>query len=104
MAEFERLRGAADATLGPFDIQGVVTFPSFHTAMALVIAYGAWRLPFMKWPGRHHRRADHHRTVPIGGHYVVDVIAACLLFALVARAVSPARRAVSPAPSLQPAE
>ncbi len=104
MAEFERLRGAADATLGPFDIQGVVTFPSFHTAMALVIAYGAWRLPFMRWPGVIIAALTIIATVPIGGHYVVDVIAACLLFALVARAVSPARRAVSPAPALQPAE
>jgi membrane-associated phospholipid phosphatase len=71
---FHQLRGATIFELDPFRLQGLVTFPSFHTAMALM-TIAAWRddprlyRPMLLW-----NLAVICSTVPIGGHYLVDLI------------------------------
>jgi membrane-associated phospholipid phosphatase len=54
---------------------GVVTFPSFHLVMGLVIARAAWPFPMLKWPGLIWAIMIAISTIPIGGHYLVDLIA-----------------------------
>jgi hypothetical protein len=108
LADFERLRAGGAAALGPFDVQGVVTFPSFHCVMALVVAWGLWPLRWLRWFGVASAAVTIVATIPIGGHYVIDVIAGAALFAAVTTAVTaaaPARAAQeAPAPRLQAAE
>lgn len=64
---------------------GVVTFPSFHMVMAIIVAY-AWRDTAIL------RRISFLwavvvavSTIPIGGHYVVDLVAGAFFWVLVMR-------------------
>jgi hypothetical protein len=67
------LRGATQFTLDPFKLQGLVTFPSFHAAMA-VMTMAAWRDDRrMRWPMVAWNGLVLVSTIPIGGHYLVDI-------------------------------
>lgn len=62
--------------------KGVVTFPSFHTVMALLVAfamrgYGAISALVALWSG-----AVIVSTIPVGGHYAIDVLAGTALWIL----------------------
>lgn len=65
-------------------LQGVVTFPSFHTALAIMTAF-AWRhrrwifYPMVGW-----NLIVIVSTIPIGGHYGVDLLGGLLLWAALA--------------------
>lgn len=69
-------------------ITGIVTFPSFHAAMGVIIAYTMrtrlWRailfipLNVLLIVG----------TLPVGGHYLIDTIAGCMVAAAVLYALA----------------
>lgn len=73
--------------------KGVVTFPSFHTVMALLVAfalrgYGVVSLLAGLWAA-----AVIVSTIPVGGHYVVDLLGgAALWMGLVALVWLPLRK------------
>jgi membrane-associated phospholipid phosphatase len=85
-------RTSDQITLDALRLQGVVTFPSFHTALALMTAF-SWRhrrwifLPMVAW-----NAVVIASTIPIGGHYAIDLIGGALLWAIVAWS---SRRAVA---------
>ena len=59
---------------------GVITFPSFHTIMALItIQAWSWhralKIPILTW-----NLAVIFTTLPIGGHYFVDLAAGGLVW------------------------
>jgi len=55
--------------------QGLVTFPSFHTASGVLLALAFWQVPFVRWFGLV-LNGLLLLSVPIeGSHYLVDVIA-----------------------------
>lgn len=82
---FYALRGASDLTIDPFALEGIVTFPSFHTAMALMTA-AAWRDdPYLRGPMIVWNAGVIVSTIPIGGHYVVDLAGGALAWFLVYR-------------------
>ncbi|MGL4728243.1 MAG: phosphatase PAP2 family protein [Bosea sp. (in: a-proteobacteria)] len=83
LAQFEALRAG---TLTQFKLtatEGLVTFPSFHTAAALCVPLalrGLGALTALAWAVA---GAIIISTIPIGGHYLIDVIAgAAMTFAL----------------------
>lgn len=77
-------RNSSVITLDMLRLQGVVTFPSFHTALAIMTAF-AWRhcswifYPMVGW-----NVLVIVSTIPIGGHYGVDLIGGLLLWAALA--------------------
>ena len=76
----DRLQAADVAIVGLYDLGGVITFPSFHTIMALLTIQAWWwnpalRLPILGWNG-----GVIFATVPMGGHYFVDLFAGALLW------------------------
>ncbi|MGD0761829.1 MAG: phosphatase PAP2 family protein [Roseiarcus sp.] len=80
---FEAFRSGALQTIDIHHLEGVVTFPSFHAIMALMIAH-AWRgLPgatlVKVWAALVIVSA-----IPVGGHYVIDLIAGGALWGVVA--------------------
>ncbi len=81
MPLFEALRSGGPVLYGPFDNPGIVTFPSFHACMALLVGYGLRDDPVLRWPALLYALCTLVSTVPIGGHYVVDVIAGSAIFA-----------------------
>ncbi len=79
MKHFEALR---DGSFRVFDLastEGLVTFPSYHTAMALLIPLamrGYGPITALAWAFAAIVVAS---TVPIGGHYLIDVIVGAIL-------------------------
>ena len=76
------LREAEQFVIDPSRLQGVATFPSFHTALALMTASGwrdvRWmRVPMFAWQG-----LVVISTIPIGGHYAIDLVAGAACWAL----------------------
>ena len=77
----ELYRSGALRTLDPADFSGVIVFPSYHTVMALMVVYGCWATPILRWIAAVLNALTLLSIVPIGGHYVWDMIAAGALFA-----------------------
>jgi hypothetical protein len=80
LSTFEYYRHAAAPTISLSSLHGVVTFPSFHCCLALmtVFAYVEHRWLFLfsvLWNG-----LVILSTIPIGGHYLVDLAAGAALW------------------------
>jgi len=79
------VRQRSSIVINPLDLHGLVAFPSFHTGMALMTA-AAWRDDrYLRWPMFIWNALVILSTLPIGGHYVVDVIAGGLTWFLIFR-------------------
>ena len=85
---FVRFHAGTDPVLRLGEMSGLVTFPSFHTVLALLatqaLAETRWR-----WLGVGWTAAVIVSTIPIGGHYVTDLAAG---FAIWAASAAVARR------------
>ena len=75
------LRAGVD-TLTVDHISGLITFPSYHAAAAIVMARAFWNLKPLRWPMLALNVAMFFSAAPIGGHYFVDLIAGALIAAL----------------------
>jgi hypothetical protein len=78
MAHFELLRSGTMKTIDIRMIQGLVSIPSYHTIMGLLLCWsmrGLWLLPFFLILNATMLLA----TPVIGGHYFVDLIAGAAL-------------------------
>lgn len=97
-ADFTALRSGAMTILRLDQMQGIVTFPSYHAALATVTLWGFWssRLAWLKWPGAAVALATLFATPVDGGHYLVDVLAG---MAVGATAIALAGRAIRWRPS-----
>ncbi len=98
LSTLERLK-APEVLISPFALEGVVTFPSFHACMALMIWYAVRDVTVLRWVAALVAGVTLVATVPIGGHYVVDLAAGSLVF-VTAAALS---RNKTPQPTGQPA-
>ena len=81
MQVVEAYRSGTRTMVDVFQLEGVATFPSFHTAMAVMTAYavrsmGGLTVVAAIWCG-----LVVASTVPIGGHYVIDLIAGIVVWA-----------------------
>jgi len=68
------LRGGAPFALEPLQLSGLVTFPSFHTAGAIVIATAFLRTRWF-WPSFAYAAVMIAATPIFGSHYFCDLIA-----------------------------
>lgn len=76
--------GLRDGTLRAFPVtgwRGIVTFPSFHTIISLVAAYAVLPVRWLFWPSALFSCIVMISTLPVGGHYSIDVIAGIAIFA-----------------------
>ena len=73
------LLGLRDGTITLISLtgaEGIIAFPSFHAALAVILAAVAWRLPpVVRWPGLALNLLMLASTPVNGGHYFVDVLA-----------------------------
>jgi len=69
------LRDGSVAMLGNATMDGIITMPSFHAAGAVVLGCAGWRAGRLRWPLTALNAAMLVSAVPVGGHYLVDVIA-----------------------------
>lgn len=71
------LTALREGTFGPFqlsDVKGLVTFPSFHTSLAIVIAYCGARIRFVGPALIGLNALIVASTLAEGGHYFADVV------------------------------
>lgn len=68
-------------TIGPETVMGVVAFPSYHMIMALMVAWFA-RATLAAWPAALAGLGMVPATLSHGGHHLVDLFAATLVFGL----------------------
>lgn len=78
-AMLHHLRNAGAVHIRPTDMVGIVQFPSFHTASACLFCWGLWpvraaRLMVIPW-----NIVLVFATIPIGGHYLIDIVSGVLL-------------------------
>lgn len=78
----EQLRSGAITRLNTATLGGIIAMPSFHAASALLLAWGFWSLRWLRWPLLLLNLAMLFSTIPIGGHYLVDVLAGLLVAAV----------------------
>lgn len=81
MADFTGLRDGSDRLIDLRTLQGIITFPSFHAALAALYAWGFWQHPRARWAGVAFEALVIAATPIDGGHYFVDVIAGILVTA-----------------------
>lgn len=75
-ARFYALR--AGAPLDWQQAQGIITFPSFHTAWAIILMATFWKSP-LRWPAIALNALMIASTVTTGGHYFIDVPAGAIV-------------------------
>jgi membrane-associated phospholipid phosphatase len=63
--------------LGLKTLEGVVAMPSYHASAAVILAWGFWPARYLRWPLLLLNIMMLISSVPIGGHYIVDVLAGC---------------------------
>jgi membrane-associated phospholipid phosphatase len=75
LAVFHGLRHGTFRQLMATGAEGIITFPSLHAALALLLAAGLWPIPLLRWVGLA-LNAVMLLSIPIdGGHYFIDVAA-----------------------------
>lgn len=69
------LANGALVNLRPDDLDGIVTFPSFHAAAAVILACMFWPSRLFRWPMLVLNALMILAAIPVGGHYLVDIVA-----------------------------
>jgi membrane-associated phospholipid phosphatase len=81
VAQWTSLRNGTLHTFNPFEVQGLVVFPSFHAALAVLCAYVARSLRILKIPLLALNLLIILSSPAEGGHYFIDIIAGIILAA-----------------------
>ncbi len=79
LAHFTALRDGSLTSLALPDMQGIITFPSYHAGLASVTAWSFYRTPGLRIPGVILSLLTIAATPVDGGHYLVDVIAGIII-------------------------
>ncbi|MEA1073271.1 phosphatase PAP2 family protein [Sphingomonas sp. LY160] len=53
---------------------GMVSFPSFHTSAAILLAWAVWPFRLLRWPSVALNIAMIVGTIVIGSHYLIDIL------------------------------
>ncbi|MEZ2331064.1 phosphatase PAP2 family protein [Mesorhizobium sp. RCC_202] len=73
LSVLEQLRASEPFEFKPDNIVGLISFPSYHTSLGILITY-AWRRTFAVFPLALVNCLMIVATVPEGGHHLADVI------------------------------
>ncbi|WP_292468211.1 phosphatase PAP2 family protein [Mesorhizobium sp.] len=87
LAELMKIRSGQPFSLLVTHAEGMVTFPSYHTALGIMITYALRRLPAIAWPVGALNAIMVVSTLPEGGHHLIDVVAGAAVGALSISAV-----------------
>lgn len=99
---FLGLRNGSFRLLMATGAEGIITFPSLHAAMALILVAAMWSLPVLRWIGLG-LNALMMLSIPVdGSHYFTDMFAGIVIafFALVAARAMVSRLSVQPRTAL----
>ncbi|MGH6869246.1 MAG: phosphatase PAP2 family protein, partial [Methylocella sp.] len=82
VSQWADLRNGTLRTFNPFDVQGLVVFPSFHATLAVLCACAARPLRILRYPLLVLNLLIIMSSPAMGGHYFIDIIAGIILAAL----------------------
>jgi membrane-associated phospholipid phosphatase len=74
-SELMRLRSGEPFLYQMDKAKGLVTFPSYHTALGIIITYALREIRWIFVPAAILNSAMLVSTVPEGGHHLIDVLA-----------------------------
>jgi membrane-associated phospholipid phosphatase len=75
----DALRSGAMKIIRLNDLEGLIAFPSFHTAAAILYAWALWPVKSIRWPMAA-LNVGIISTTPVGGaHYAIDVVAGSIV-------------------------
>ena len=80
LVKFDYFRSDVSPVLSFNSLQGVVTFPSFHFCLALMTIFATWGLRWLFAISLGWNALVIISTVPIGGHYIIDLPGGGLLW------------------------
>ena len=72
---FLGLRDGSVRVLMAMGAEGIITFPSLHAALAVILIAGFWPVPAARWPAAALNTLMLAATPIDGSHYFVDVVA-----------------------------
>ncbi len=75
----EALRSGAMHAIPLNNLEGLITFPSFHTANGILFAWAFWKVPYVRWAGIAVNALLILSTPTAGAHYFVDVAAGAVV-------------------------
>jgi hypothetical protein len=81
-AELVQLLANGPGLISPQSARGLIGFPSFHAALAVMVGYYATRVKALRWPAILLNGGVMIATPIQGGHYLIDVIAGIAVAAL----------------------
>lgn len=81
IAHFVALRDGSLREFPTTGWRGIVTFPSFHTIVTLTAAYAVFPIRWLYWPSALFAVVVMFATLPVGGHYTIDVVGGLVIFA-----------------------
>jgi hypothetical protein len=90
-AILSQVRSGALTTLASGSMTGLIDFPSFHTAGATLLGWGALKAGRLGWPLLVLNLAIIPTIPLIGSHYFVDIVGGLVVAWLVIRATRPAQ-------------
>lgn len=73
VADLEALRNGSMRVLNLAGMQGIVTFPSFHTTLAVLLTVAFWSVPYLRWASLALNGLMIAGTPIHGAHYFVDL-------------------------------
>jgi membrane-associated phospholipid phosphatase len=79
---FPTLEALRNGTMGAIDLrnlEGIVTFPSFHTANGILFAWALWKIPYLRIVGLVVNGLMIIATPISGAHYFIDLPAGALV-------------------------
>ncbi|PNQ75814.1 hypothetical protein BA950_11465 [Erythrobacter sp. SAORIC-644] len=71
----EGMRDGTIRSMGLESITGMVTVPSFHACAATILSWAFWRYRWVRWPFVLVNVGMALAAVPIGSHYLIDILA-----------------------------
>jgi membrane-associated phospholipid phosphatase len=83
LTQFHRVRDEPGFVWSLKESAGILTFPSVHAAVATLCAWAMWDIRLLRYPVFMLNVAMGASAVPSANHYVIDVIAGCLVALLV---------------------
>jgi membrane-associated phospholipid phosphatase len=71
----DSLRHGTLGTISLGSLDGIVNYPSFHANAAVLLACAFWHIRLLRWPFLFLNLLMLASAIPMGGHYVIDLVA-----------------------------
>ncbi len=99
MEQFLAARSGELKSLNPIKLEGIIQFPSFHAALAVILTHSLRLIPWLGLPALLLNGLMLVSTLAIGGHYLVDVVAGVLIAIVAIAATRPNESAMTDSPA-----